>query len=243
MKKSAFFVLFLVLLLLAVAPGSALGSSESKALNEKYRNIAEKMNELYEGGELLQVIDQYNKECCDAGSEIGEWKPGNEKKEFKKVKKEIRADIYQPLALSFFALHRPEFGEIYIRKLLVLRRDEGTAKYWLSIREIAKNQYYVAPRFLVGVKLGTNFTFVQPGERYMIIVPCHGTNKVAYQKNYVFSLSHSRAMQAGLIIEYALTKNFSISIQPAISTQKFQYKNTFIREDEPRKLPATLDYT
>lgn len=243
MRKSAIFMLFLAFLLLATCPGMMRAGVKSNELNDRYRNIAEKMKELYEGGELYQVIDLYKKQCCEAGAETGEWKAGKEKKEFKKVKKEIRADIYQPLALSLIALHRPELGEIYIRKILVLRRDEGTGKYWLSIREIARNRYYVAPRFLVGVNLGVNFTFVHPGERYMVLVPVDPGKIDSYQKDYSFNLSDSRGTQYGLVLEYALTKHLSITIQPAFSSMKFRYKNRFTREDETGQTATTLDYT
>jgi hypothetical protein len=243
-KPVLYFLPVFMLLCHCALPAFARGGGKSEEINATYRNLAEKMKEYYEGGELRQVIDLYNKECCEPGAGLEKWEPGKEKGEFKKVKKEIRAEFYQFLALSLIALNRPELGETYVRKMLVLRRDEGTDKYWLAVREMARYRYYVAPRFLVGVNLGTNFTFVRPGQRYMVLEPASETGREAYQKKYAFSFSHSRAMQAGLIIEYALDKNISIAIQPSISTQKFQYKNTFIRTDETGATdPATLDYT
>jgi hypothetical protein len=239
-------ILMITFFFIAASSAVVLAGGKSEELNEKYRKIAEQMKELYTGGKLHQVIDLYNGTCSKPGSVSGKLKPGKEKKEFKKVKKEIRADIYHFLALSLIALHRLEPGEIYIRKILVLRRDEGTGGYWLSIRETAKNKYYVAPRLLVGLKLGANFTMVDPGHRYKVLEPAAKTGNDKYQKDYDFSFTHSRGSQAGVIIEYALSKNLSVTIQPTVTSLKFQYKNRFTREElmgSGEIEVTTLDYT
>jgi hypothetical protein len=254
MKKSALrppgLMLTVMFLVLAASSAVVPAGGKSEALNAQYRKIAEQMKELYTGGKLHQVIGLYNGTCCKPGSVTGKLKPGKEKKEFKKVKKEIRADIYHFLALSLIALHRLEPGEIYIRKILVLRRDEGTGGYWLSIRETAKNRYYVAPRLLVGVKLGTNFTMAHPGDRYAVMEFAAETGGDTYRKEYGFHFTHSRGSQAGVIIEYALSKNLSVVMQPTVTSLKFQYKNSFERKEENINsggntviTTTTLDYT
>jgi hypothetical protein len=134
-------------------------------------------------------------------------------------------------------------GDIFLRRLLVLRRDEGIGVYWLSIRNIAKNKYYVAPRWLIGLKGGTNFTMAHPGDRYTIIKPAAETEGNSNDKDYVFNLAYSRGMQAAVIVEYALTKDLSVCIQPAIGSIKFQYKNNFEWEGENSTEPKTVKFT
>jgi hypothetical protein len=51
-----------------------------------------------------------------------------------------------------------------------------------------------------------------------------------YRKDYGFGLNHSRGMQVGIIIEYALAKNLSVILQPAFARLKFHYKNSFERK-------------
>lgn len=197
--------------------------SEKARLYEKFRGLVQKMEEAYDDGDLNRVIELYNKNCRKDKSA----KPGEEKKEFKKLKKEIRATIYQWVALSYIALDRPELADTYLKKLLVIRHDEGIGDYWLPIRNIAKNKYYVAPRWLVGIKGGTNFTVTYPGDRFDTLTPAFDPPEGAYQKDYVFNLTHSRGTQAGIIVEYALTKNLSACVQPTIGSLRFQYKNNF----------------
>ncbi|NIM11874.1 MAG: outer membrane beta-barrel protein [Candidatus Aminicenantes bacterium] len=230
--------LFTFLLLIAsIAFAQGSGKSKRAQLYEKFRGIAKEMEEAYDNGDLKRVIDLYNKYCRkDKNARAGE-----EKKEFKKVKKEIRTNIYQCVALSYNELDNPEIADIYIRRLLVLRRREDTGDYWWSLRDTAKDKYYVAPRLLVGVKLGTNFTIAKSFNSYSIFEPVYETGEDNYEKKYDFHFNHSRGTQLGIIVEYALSKNLSIYIQPVLSMLKFQYKDSQYIEHSVQMEENNLD--
>jgi hypothetical protein len=216
--------LFTVLLLIAsISITFARGSEKSTRvrLYEKFRDIAKKMEEAYDNGNLERVIDLYNKNCRKDESS----KRGEEIKEFKKVKKEIRANIYQWMVLSLNELDKPGMADIYIKRLVGFRHREGIGDYWLSIRDSAKDRYYVAPRLLVGLKLGTNFTVAAPFNSFSIFEPAYDTGEDNYEKKYDFHFNHCRGAQLGIIVEYALSKNLSICVQPVFSMLKFQYED------------------
>jgi hypothetical protein len=212
-----FFTLLLFLASIAFAQGRSI--SKKARLYEGFRNLAKEMEEAYDNGDLKRVIDLYKENCLKEKNAD----PGEEKREFKKVNKEIRANIYQRVALAYTELDQPEKGDIFIRRLLVLRRREGTGEYWLSIRNSAKDKYYVAPRLLVGVKSGMNFTIAAPLTSYSIFEPAYATGENHNEKKYDFHFNHSRGAQLGIIIEYALSKRISIYLQPTFNTLKFQY--------------------
>jgi hypothetical protein len=235
---SVTFVLIFIFLFFFAAAAAEKGKGKGKhaELNRQFRSISEQMKDFYQNGKLEEVIGLYEKNCLKEGKE-------KEKKNFKKVNKEVRAEIYRLLYLSYTALDMPGAAEGILRKFLVIRHREGVDKSdWVYIRKIAGAKYYVAPRFLVGLKLGTNFTMMQPGDRYMVLEPVDSTRMDFYQKDYVFHLNHSRGTQFGMVLEYALTKHLSITIQPAVSTVKFKYTNTFTREREGKD-DLTLNYT
>lgn len=249
-QRMCVLVLMLIFTVITFAYNSSSKSNKSKKeqLNEEFRNIAEEMRDAYENGDLNKVIDLYTKKCCKDYDKAGKGKAkaGVENKRFKKVTKEIRASIYQWVLLSYTALDRPDLGDIFLKKLLILRRAQGTGDYWLSIRNAANTRYYVAPRLLVGLNAGINFTLVEPGDRYSILEASYETQGNPYQKDYDFHFKHSRGTQLGVIAEYALTKNFSINIQPTLSTLKFQYIDTIEWEidksGEPSGTPITMEF-
>ncbi|NIM14157.1 MAG: hypothetical protein GTO45_19110, partial [Candidatus Aminicenantes bacterium] len=213
--------------------------NESKAqLNETFRDIAKETKEYYDSGQLKNVINLYKKYCLkDKG------KAGKEKKEFKKVSGEIRADIYQWLALSYDMLDEPEMRDIYLKKLLDIRNGLGAGNYWPSIRNVAEEKYEVAPRLLLGAKLGTNFTLAHPFNRFEVLKPAAETGWNSYHKDYSSNLADSLGMEAGIIVEYALTRNLSVCIQPASIDLRFQYKNNFIWVREVGGEPMMVNYT
>jgi hypothetical protein len=211
------------------------GSSSQKV---DFRKVENDMGEAYRNGELNRVIELYREMCCKEPDDKGRRK---EEKAFRKAKDEIRGDIYKWVVLSYIALDQPEKADIYLKKFLILRRGEELGAYWRSIRNAAKNKYYVAPRWLVGFKLGPTFTIPQPTNRFTVLKPTGENIGESYQKDYVFNFKHSCGTQLGVIIEYALTKNLSLSLHPALSTLKFQYKNNLKWEYNSDKV-STLSF-
>ena len=96
--------IFAFLLLIAATAFAQDSTKNEKAqLNEDFRKIAEEIKEFYYNGEYDEVINKYKNKCfIDDKVEAGK-----EKREFKRVKKKIRANIYQWVALSYFKLDKP----------------------------------------------------------------------------------------------------------------------------------------
>ncbi len=211
------------------------GKSKKEQLNEEFRNIAEEMRDAYENGDLNKIIDLYTKKCCKGYGKAGEGKAkaGVENKRFKKVTREIRASIYQWVLLSYTALDRPDLGDIFLKKLLILRRTQGTSDYWLSIRNAANNKYYVAPRLLVGLSIGLNLTMAYPTERYSFLEFVSDKNVDPYAKVYPLDFKRSRDMHVGVSVEYALTKHLWLCTQPSLTKLKFQYHYTLNYGEKP----------
>jgi hypothetical protein len=193
-------------------------------LNQEYGAIAAEMKKSYDNGDLNDVIDLFTKHCLQQGKEK------EEKQEFHQVKKEIRADIYRWLMLSYMTLDMPEAGNFYLRKMLALRPHESMGDYWLSIRDAAENKYYTAPRLLLGLKIGPNITTARAVKSFSIINPAFASGDFdgfSYQKDYGGGLVHSWGTQWGCVIEYTLAKNLSIGFQPDLRYLKFQYVNRY----------------
>lgn len=243
-KKNSFhhlhlFVLFIILASLTLAYGS---NKTDKAQSNKYfRKIVKEMEEAYENGNLNLVIRLYMERCLE--DEKKQIKPGKEKKEFIKTSKEIRVDIYQLVALSYYALDKPEKGDLYLRKLLLLKRREGTDKYWLSIKNRARDKFVVAPRLLLGVKSAINITTAHPVTRYSVLEPAFSEKEeqYSYDKEYFFDLRSVGSTFASFNLEYCITKRFSVIIEFYNTIMRFQYKNSLYWEIEGED-PVTVEF-
>lgn len=233
--SSLYFCLLLTALLLpaftfTLAGGSGSLKSRKAQLNQEFRQISLQMKAFYDEGNLDRVIRLYQERCCKEGKVKSPVKIPVETRSFKRVKKEIRADVYQSLVLSYMALDMPEIAEKYLKRLLVLRHDEGVDKYWLPIRKLAREKYHVAPRLTVGFKTGNNITSIKPLERYSILAPAY-PGAGSYNKDYFFQFNRSRGRQVGFILEYRISKHFSINLQPTFIRMEFPYRNIFSREE------------
>jgi hypothetical protein len=218
----AFFFLLFTASLSFAQPGDKTAAD----INEKYQDIAEQMRRSYDKGDLNHVIDLYHKHCRKQDSQ----KAGKENIEFRQVKKQTRADIYQWLVLSYMTLDMQGLADFYLRRLLALKPHADTKDYWLSIRNAASKKYYTAPRLLVGFKGGVNVTAVRPKKTFSVINPAFGAgyyDDFSYEKDYCGHLGHSWGMQWGVILEYTLTKNLSVAVQPGIRHMKFQYVSNY----------------
>ncbi|MCI0470929.1 MAG: PorT family protein, partial [Candidatus Aminicenantes bacterium] len=239
-EKCGLILCLLPLLCLSISLYGGSKSSKTR-FNEKFRTIAVEMKESYDKGDLERVIGLYRANCCIAASEKEKTETAEESMEFQKVKKEIRADIYQWVTLSYMALDMPGMADVYLKKLLVLRHDEGTDRYWLSIRETAKNKYDVAPRLLLGIKSGINLTIAQPGARYSILEHVSQAGMTPYEKDYSFNFTQNCGSQYGFCAEYALSKHLWLSTSLVCDVLLFQYKNRI--EWSAGAYPITNDYT
>lgn len=193
--------------------------SKRATLYEKYRSIADDMEDAYNDGDLNRVIKLYEENCRKNQTA----QPGEEKKKFRRLKKELRAGIYKWLALAYIELDRPGLAEVFLKKLLVIRHDEDIGQYWLPLRKLARDKYDVLPRWQVGVILGANFTDIHLLEPYSVFqsIVDGGSD---YGKTYGFHLNHSRGSQVGLTVQYALEKNLLLCVRPTVGSLQFQYK-------------------
>lgn len=191
---------------------------------DTFRYIAGQIKDYFEKGKLNEVIDLYNEYC----SINKKGKVVKEKKEFKCVSKGIRADIYQWVALSYDALGRPDLVDIYLKRLLDIRYDLGLGNFWPSIRDRVEEKYMVAPRLIFGIKAGLYYTIANPFHRYTNIMNIDSAPGSFYYKDYIYTLNDSSGLQSGIIVEYALTKNYSICLQPALTSLRFRYRNVFV---------------
>ena len=188
-------------------------------LNKAFRIIAGEMTGHYDNGRLNDVINLYRERCCKRKKgDDKKAKPAKEKKVFKKAAKDIRADIYQLVALSYDDLDETKMRDIYLKKLLDIRLHLESDIYRESWREIVKKKYIVLPRLLLGVKAGINFTMPHIGQRYSILKP-------ALSKDYSYDLAHILGAQLAGVLEYTLTKNLSLCMEVNTISLEFRYNN------------------
>jgi hypothetical protein len=189
-------------------------------LNKEFEDNGEKIREYFDKGKLKQVTDLYETYCLNNDKA----KAGKEKKKtLRKVKKETLIDIYRLVTRSYFARDKKERGENCLKKLRTLRPDEDKEKYWLPIRNMFE-KYQVEPLWLMGGKIGINFTTAHPGTRYSILEAAFSTASNPYDKDYIFDFTNLPGSQWGFLVEYALKKNLLVSVQPSSIDLKFRYK-------------------
>lgn len=248
-EKKLQYIGFIVLLVALVSFTPVKGSGENKKgqLKREFRKTAVEMKELYDDGKLSKLIGLYNEKCCEDKRDNNKGEPGKEKKEFKKAEKEIRADIYQLVTLSYDALNRPGMRDIYLKKLLDIRPNVGAGIYWPSLRRMAEEKYIVLPRLLLGVNAGLNITSPHPYNRYSILGPAASAGWDSFRRDYSYNLAHLWGAQLGGALEYTLTKNLSLNMQISAVSLAFRYKNNVKLENkgegsgESRQM--SLDFT
>ena len=185
-------------------------------LNEAFREIASEMKEAYDNGNLNDVINLYKKYCC---------KSDKEKMVFKRVEEDIRVDIYRLAALSYDDLDETGARDNYLKKILDLRPHMESGIYRPSWREMVKNKYIVLPRLLLGFNGGANMTIPHPYKSYSILGPAASSGWNSYSKDYSYNLAHLWGAHLAGVIEYTLTKNFSINMQISAVSLTFRYEN------------------
>lgn len=212
---------------------------EKSGLNETFREIARDIESAYNSGNLRVVIKIYEENCGKGDNGPS----GKEERTFKKVNKEIRADIYRWMFLTYSALDRQDAADIFLKKYLVIRHREGIRKAWLFLKNRARGRYFIAPRWQIGLKGGINFTFVKPSDRYNILERINNDEApvYSYEKEYSAKLAHSLEGQVGMSIEYRVTKKISICTEPTYITQKFRFKNKYFWGDDDDNVAE--DYT
>ncbi|MCK4763150.1 MAG: PorT family protein [Candidatus Aminicenantes bacterium] len=214
-------VLWIALFLTAAAAIPSVPQDEKTGQKKTYRQIAREMEEAHKNGDLNRVFRIYEKYCGKGGKT----KPGKEKRAFKRVNKEVRAEIYRLMFLSYSTLGRPAQADIFTRKYLAIRHRTGIGKTWKHLAYRAGKRYHVAPRFIVGLHGGANFTLARPQQRYSVREPAFETGASRYEKNYIFDSRYSRGSRVGITLEYALDERFRVCIQPTLCALEFQYKD------------------
>ena len=212
---------------------------EKKGINETFREITKTIEASYNTGDLKSVILIYEEKC----SKGDKGKPHKEKKTFRKVNKEIRAEIYRWMFLTYSALDRQEKADIFLKKYLVIRHREGIGRAWLFLKNRASDLYIIMPRWRIGITGGFNYTFINPGERYKIMESINSDEPTlsSFDKEYTRNLIHCGGGQGGVVIEYGMTKKLSLCAQPTLNKQYFRYKNRYSWGDD--NYGRTEEYT
>jgi hypothetical protein len=225
-KRILQYIWLFVFLLTLVSFVSAEDSGKTKEdqRNQYFRDIAKRMKRFYDDGQLNEVINLYVKECCKDKEDENNVKPLKETKEFKQVAKEIRADVYQLVTLSYDDLDETGQRDFYFKKLLDIRLHLESDIYRPSWREMAEKKYYVLPRLQLGFNGGINFTIPHPYRNYSILGPAAPTGWDSYHKDYSYNLAHLLGAHLAGVVEYTLTKNLSINMQISAISLAFRYK-------------------
>jgi hypothetical protein len=204
--------------------------SKITLLNTKYKTIAHNLEKLYQNGELEEVISLFRKSCLEKDDDLA-----RESKEFRKVKNELRADIYSTVCRTYIALDKPQLADRFLGKLFAIRVDEDFQEYWLAIRESKSYDYYIAPRWQIGGIIGSNLSFAVPTERFSIFNNTQANSNANYRKNYFNSLEKNNLIgfRVGFLLTYSLTKNFALLLQPSYSNYRFAYQDAYGWADNP----------
>ena len=215
--------LFVLLLFCLVSSIIASGKDKftHEQLNERFRNIADEMKEAYDKGNLNKVINLFNKNCLKNKKELFI---------FRKVEEDIRMDIYRIAALSYDDLDETVMRDKYIKKILDIRPYMESGIYRQSWRKIAQEKYIVLPRILFGVNVGPNIAIAHPYKRYSILGPVQSTVEDIYHKDYSYRLLDLWGAQLSGVIEYTLSKHFSVYMEVASISLAFRYKTGLKQE-------------
>jgi hypothetical protein len=221
-------------LLMWLACTSALAQNELTAdadkvkINSYYRDILLSMKQHYEDGAIDSTIVLFETYCIVKGSN----RKASEQKNFRRTRKETKADIYSYASRAYLALDFPDEADIYLRRLFAIRYDEPFDNYWLTVRNARKYRYFTSPRFQVGVLAGLNVVHPRPFGNFTIFESSDLAQQAAYRKSYspIQDFTQNNELigrQLGFAFEYALTKNLSVLTH--ISTQgfRFSYQNQF----------------
>jgi hypothetical protein len=208
-------------------------SKRSTLINNKYKQIAQNLEKLYQNGELEEVITIFKQSCLTSTNEDAE-----ETKEFRSVKSEFKADIYSVVSRAYIALDLPQLADRFLSKLFAIRVDEDFQEYWQAIRETKEYDYYIAPRLQIGGTFGGNYAMPTPTKSFYVFnIPT--TTSLSPLRTDYYGLNHALkdldvlGARFGLQIIYALTPRISITPIIAFSSLRFGYIDQFTWADSP----------
>ncbi len=204
------------------------GSTKSKKeteVDKMYRDIRDKMRIEFDKGDIQEVIEIYRENCCNEKSGKSNIKY-EEKLEFRSVRKEIRADIYELLIKVYDFKNSQEQEDIYLEKWLKIKGKERLDEYYRrQIQYHAEKTYRVYPVLLLGLKLGLNRTIPHIGNRYTIFSPISTMGTDSYLKNY--EASKIICGPIGAILEISLTPSISLKLLPSVIWLEYSYTNDY----------------
>lgn len=208
-------------------------SRKSTLINNKYKQVAQNLERLYQNGELEEVITIFKQSCLESNEDFAK-----ETKEFRRVKSEFRADIYSIVSRAYIALDRPNLADRFLSKLFAIRVDEDFEEYWQAIRETKEYDYYIAPRLQIGGSVGGNYAMPTPTDGFSVfsVPPTTLTAPLRsdyYGLNNLFKKPEVAGFRFGLQLIYALTPSISLTTILASSSLRFGYIDQFTWSDSP----------
>ncbi|TAH21624.1 MAG: PorT family protein [Cytophagales bacterium] len=234
-RSFSFFFIFIVLFFsnpcLSVLYAQEEDSKQTIS-NNKYKQIASNLEKLYANGELEEVIVVFRQSCLESDNDLAK-----ERKEFKRIKNELKANIYSILCRACVSLDRPQLADRFLGKLFAIRADEDFQEYWQTIRETRSYDYYVAPRFQIGLSSGANIASPSPQEFFSIFNATNNTSAnltSEYNKfGTVFQQPQMLGFRIGGQVVYGFTKNISLTTLFSTSSLRFSYTDNAYWADSP----------
>lgn len=202
--------------------------SKQTIRNNKYKQIALKLEELYANGELEEVITLFKQSCLESTDDLAK-----ETKEFKKTKKEFRAEIYSIVCRAYVGLDRPQLADRFLSKLFAIRVDEDFQTYWQSIKETRSYDYYVAPRLQFGFSAGGNLASPSPQERFSIFGGTADSRSYDKGLQSIIQKPQFLGFRFGGQLTYAFTKNIALTTIFSSSSLRFSYTDQLFWQDAP----------
>lgn len=212
--------------------------SKQTISNNKYKQIAANLEKLYANGELEEVIVVFRQNCLESDGDLAK-----ELKEFSRIKSELKANIYSVVCRAYVSLDRPQLADRFLTRLFAIRADEDFQEYWQTIRETRTYDYYVAPRFQIGLSVGGNIASPSPQEDFSIFnTTSSGANpRSEYSKfTSVFQQPQMLGFRIGGQVVYGFTKNISLTALLSTSSLRFAYTDNAYWSDSPNPFVKLL---
>jgi len=213
--------------------------SKQTISNNKYKQIASNLEKLYANGEMEEVIAMFRQNCLESDNDLAK-----ERKEFKRIRNESKANIYSIVCRAYVTLDRPQLADRFLGKLFAIRADEDFQEYWQLIRETRTYDYHVAPRLQIGFSVGGNITSPSPQERFSIFDAGNNTlsNPLSEYNKFgtVFQNPQMLGFRIGGQLVYALTKNIALTSVFSSSSLRFAYAGNAYWSDAPAPVVKLL---
>ncbi len=181
-------------------------------VDDEYDKVMKEIGRVYESGKMDKVISLYQAQCCKTVND-----KFVETIKFKSVSKQIKARIYEYVALASIATDQPNGSELYLEKLFSIEYNKTFTDSWLIIASKRK-EYTVIPRFSVGFIGAINMASANVINTHEIFLPLPERSSGG-EKDYSPALGN----HVGIVLNYMLSRNFSLEMNVLSTRTSFIY--------------------